>query len=95
MTLLESRGLTKRFGGVTALDGLDLSIEPGEVIGVIGPDGAGKSTLPKTLLGEVTPDSGDVLLDGRFVLGWPAHQIAQSGIALAKHLSRLCSPNTG
>ena len=88
MPLLEARGLTKRFGGVTALDGLDLSIEPGDVIGVMGPNGAGKSTLLKTLLGEIRPDSGDILLDGRSVLGWPTHRIARSGVALANQLPR-------
>ena len=88
MPLLEARGLTKRFGGVTALNDLDLSIEPGDVIGVMGPNGAGKSTLLKTLLGEVRPDSGDVLLDGRSVLGWPTHQIARSGVALANQVPR-------
>ena len=88
MPLLEARGLTKRYGGVTALDGLDLSIEPGEVIGVIGPNGAGKSTLLKTLLGEIRPDSGDILFDGRSILGWPTHRIARSGIALANQVPR-------
>ena len=88
MPLLEARGLTKRFGGVTALDGLDLSIEPGDVIGVMGPNGAGKSTLLKTLLGEIRPDSGDILLDGRSVLGWPTHRIARSGVALANQVPR-------
>jgi branched-chain amino acid transport system ATP-binding protein len=86
--LLEARGLTKRFGGVTALDGLDLSIEPDDVVGVIGPNGAGKSTLLKTFLGEVRPDSGDVLLDGRSVRGWPTHRIARSGVALAYQVPR-------
>ena len=88
MPLLEARGLTKRFGGVTALDGLDLSIEPGDVIGVMGPNGAGKSTLLKTLLGEIRPDSGDILLDGRSTLGWPTHQVARSGVALASQVPR-------
>src|SRR6476646_9124699 len=81
MPLLEAKGLTKRFGGVTALDHLDLSIEAGEVIGVIGPNGAGKSTLLKTLLGEILPD-------GRSILGRPTHRIAQSGIALANQVPR-------
>src|SRR5689334_10439635 len=88
MPLLEARGLTKRFGGVTAIDGLDLAIEPDDVIGVMGPNGAGKSTLLKTLLGEIRPDSGDILLDGRSVLGWPTHQIARAGVALASQLPR-------
>lgn len=88
MPLLEARGLTKRFGGVTALDDLSLTIEPGEVVGVMGPNGAGKSTLLKTLLGEITPDSGDVLLDGSSVLGWPTDRIARSGVALANQVPR-------
>lgn len=88
MPLLEARGLTKRFGGVTALDHLDLRIEAGDVVGVMGPNGAGKSTLLKTLLGEIRPDEGDVLLDGRSVVGWPTHRIAASGVALANQVPR-------
>ncbi len=88
MALLEARGLTKRYGGVTALDDLDLSIEAGDVVGVMGPNGAGKSTLLKTLLGEIRPDSGDVLLDGRSVLGWPSYRIARHGVALANQVPK-------
>ncbi len=88
MPLLEARALTKRFGGVTALDGLDLSIEAGDVVGVMGPNGAGKSTLLKTLLGEIRPDSGDVLLDGKSVLGWPTYRVARAGVALANQVPR-------
>ncbi len=88
MPLMEARGLTKRFGGVTALDNLDLQIEAGEVVGVMGPNGAGKSTLLKTLLGEIRPDSGDVLLDGVSVRAWPTHRIARAGVALANQVPR-------
>jgi branched-chain amino acid transport system ATP-binding protein len=88
MTLLEARGLTKRYGGVTALDNLDLQIEAGEIVGVMGPNGAGKSTLLKTLMGEVRPDSGEVLLDGRPVTGWPTHRIAAAGVAFANQVPR-------
>lgn len=88
MALLEARGLTKRFGGVTALDGLSLQIEAGEVIGVMGPNGAGKSTLLKTLLGEISPDSGDILLEGQSVRGWPTDRIARAGVALANQVPR-------
>ena len=86
--ILEARQLTKRFGGVTALDGLDLQIEAGDVVGIMGPNGAGKSTLLKTLLGEIRPDSGDVLLDGKSVLGWPTYKIARAGVALANQVPR-------
>jgi branched-chain amino acid transport system ATP-binding protein len=88
MALLEARNLTKRFGGVTALDGLDLRIEAGDVVGVMGPNGAGKSTLLKTLLGEIRPDYGDVLLDGRSILGWPTDRVARAGVALANQVPR-------
>jgi ABC-type branched-subunit amino acid transport system ATPase component len=88
MALLEARGLTKRFGGVVALDRLDLQIEAGDVVGVMGPNGAGKSTLLKALLGEVRPDSGDVLLDGRSILGWPTDRIARAGVSLANQVPR-------
>ena len=88
MALLEARALTKRYGGVTALDDLSLRIDAGDVVGVMGPNGAGKSTLLKALLGEVRPDGGDILLDGTSVLGWPTHRIAQAGVALANQVPR-------
>lgn len=88
MALLEARGLTKRYGGVTALDGLDLTVEPGEAVGVMGPNGAGKSTLLKTLLGEQRPDSGEVVLDGTPITRWPSHRIAGAGLALAHQVPR-------
>ncbi|MEN3309385.1 MAG: fructose transport system ATP-binding protein [Micromonosporaceae bacterium] len=62
--VLEARGLTKRYGHVTALDGADLELLPGEVLAVIGDNGAGKSTLIKALTGAVQPDAGQILLDG-------------------------------
>lgn len=88
MSLLEAHGLSKRYGGVTALDDLTLTVEVGEVVGVMGPNGAGKSTLLKTLLGEVRPDHGRVLLEGRDVTRWPSHRIARAGLALANQVPR-------
>lgn len=63
--VLRGRGLTKRYGHVTALDDSDFDLYPGEVLAVIGDNGAGKSTLIKTLSGAVVPDAGELLLDGR------------------------------
>ena len=65
--VLEGRGLDKRYGQVTALDHADFELMPGEILAVIGDNGAGKSSLIKALSGAVTPDEGEILLDGRAV----------------------------
>ncbi|MDJ0639365.1 MAG: ATP-binding cassette domain-containing protein [Paracoccaceae bacterium] len=62
--ILSAEGLVKRYGRVTALDHCDFALYPGEILGVIGDNGAGKSTLIKALCGAVTPDEGQVYLDG-------------------------------
>ncbi|KQT61222.1 MULTISPECIES: ATP-binding cassette domain-containing protein [unclassified Aureimonas] len=63
--VFEGRGLTKRYGHVTALDGTDFELRAGEVMAVIGDNGAGKSSLIKVLSGAIRPDEGELLLDGR------------------------------
>ena len=63
--VLQARGLVKRYGGVTALDGVDFELRAGEILAVIGDNGAGKSSLIKALSGAVIPDEGEILLDGR------------------------------
>lgn len=63
--VLEGRGLTKRFGNVTAIENADFELLPGEILAVIGDNGAGKSSLIKCLCGAYTPDAGEVLLDGK------------------------------
>ena len=65
--VLKARGLVKRFGRVTALDGCDFELYPGEILGVIGDNGAGKSVMIKSLSGAVQPDEGAVYLDGQQV----------------------------
>lgn len=67
--MLQAKGLTKRYGGVAALQDVSLEVRPGEVIGLIGENGAGKSTLIKILCGLVQPDSGEILWDGKTVHG--------------------------
>src|SRR6202795_4094246 len=62
--ILEARNIVKRYGHVTALDGANLELRAGEVLAVIGDNGAGKSTMVKVLCGAVVPDEGEVLLDG-------------------------------
>jgi fructose transport system ATP-binding protein len=65
--VLEARGLVKLFGSVVALDGADFDILPGEIVGVIGDNGAGKSSLIKCLAGANQPDEGEIYLDGELV----------------------------
>ncbi|MDJ0912850.1 MAG: ATP-binding cassette domain-containing protein [Desulfobacterales bacterium] len=65
--LAEIRGISKRFGGVVALDQVNLTIRPGEVIGLVGDNGAGKSTLIKILSGAYLPDQGEILFEGQSV----------------------------
>ncbi len=67
MTVLAARALVKRYGQVTALDGTDFEVRTGEIMAVIGDNGAGKSSLIKALSGAVIPDSGELLLDGAHV----------------------------
>jgi branched-chain amino acid transport system ATP-binding protein len=72
--------LTKRFGGLAALDGVRLSVGPGEVRGLIGPNGAGKTTLVNVLSGVLRPTAGSIRFAGREIAGRPAHRIARLGI---------------
>ncbi|BBH65862.1 sugar ABC transporter ATP-binding protein [Actinoplanes sp. OR16] len=65
--VLQARNLTKRYGRVVAIDGSDLELLPGEILAVIGDNGAGKSSLIKALSGALVPDSGEILLDGEVV----------------------------
>ena len=65
--VMEARGLIKRYGQVTAIDGADFALRPGEILAVIGDNGAGKSSLIKALSGAVVPDEGQIFLDGQLV----------------------------
>ncbi|HKT04365.1 MAG TPA: ATP-binding cassette domain-containing protein, partial [Rugosimonospora sp.] len=79
--LLSAQNLSRRFGGVTALAGVDLSLEPGRLLGVIGPNGAGKSTLINLLTGHLKPTTGRVLVDGRDLTGARPWRVAHAGVA--------------
>jgi simple sugar transport system ATP-binding protein len=65
MALLELRGIAKHFGAIEALKGVDLTLEPGEVLGLMGDNGAGKSTLVKIIAGNFPPSEGEIQLDGK------------------------------
>ena len=77
---LSVRDLSRGFGGVQAVDGLSFDLAPGQVTGLIGPNGAGKSTALKLIAGAIAPSSGEVLVDGVNVAGWPAHKVARLGV---------------
>jgi len=92
--LVRMRGITKRFGGVTALEGVDLDLHAGEVLAIVGDNGAGKSTLIKILTGVYQPTSGEMTLDGApLVMTSHADAIARGvdavyqTLALADHLT--------
>jgi branched-chain amino acid transport system permease protein len=74
-------GLSRRFGGVRALDDVALEVQAGSVLGLIGPNGSGKTTLLNVVTGTYPPDAGHVCLDGRDIAGWAPHLIARLGVA--------------
>jgi branched-chain amino acid transport system ATP-binding protein len=78
--LLVVEGLMKRFGALHALDGLNLTVSPGEILGLVGPNGSGKTTAINAISGIFRPDSGQVRLDGRRIERLPSHQIVHLGI---------------
>jgi branched-chain amino acid transport system ATP-binding protein len=78
--ILALRGITKRFGGVTAVSGVDLEVAPGETVGLIGPNGAGKTTLFNLIAGVVRPEEGAVHLRGERIDGMRPSQIARRGL---------------
>ncbi len=87
--LLETRGLTKRFGGITAVKSVDLAILPHSIVGLIGPNGSGKTTLFNLVTGLDAPDGGRVLFLGDDITGLPAHAIVERGIARTFQTLRL------
>ena len=87
--MLEAVDLTRRFGGVVAVDGVSIRVGDGELRGVIGPNGAGKSTLFHLVAGHLRPNAGRVLLGGRDVSAFPPDRRARLGIAIAFQTVRL------
>jgi branched-chain amino acid transport system ATP-binding protein len=79
--LLEIRGLSRRFGGVTAVKALDLAVDKGELVSLIGPNGAGKTTTFNMISGLDRPDGGEILFAGRPIQGLPPEAIAERGLA--------------
>jgi branched-chain amino acid transport system ATP-binding protein len=86
--LLEVTGLSKRFGGFVALDGIDLSVAAGERVGLIGPNGSGKSTLVNCICGTLVNETGSVRFDGETVDGLLTHERTRRGMARSFQLPR-------
>jgi branched-chain amino acid transport system ATP-binding protein len=79
--VLEVTDLHKSFGGITAVDGVSFHVEQGEILGIIGPNGCGKSTLFNCILGQLKPSRGEVRLDGEVVTGLKPHEINRRGVS--------------
>ena len=80
MTILDVRAVSRRFGGLQALNDVTFSVSKGEIVGVIGPNGAGKTTLFSTLMGLIRPDSGSVMLEDKPLAGLKPHEVAALGM---------------
>jgi branched-chain amino acid transport system ATP-binding protein len=80
-TILSAKGVTKRFGGLTAVDGVDFEIEDGSIVSLIGPNGAGKTTFFNCITGYYTPEEGVIQFQGKPTVGMKMHQITSLGIA--------------
>jgi branched-chain amino acid transport system ATP-binding protein len=78
--LLSLVQVTRRFGGVAALEAVSLDVAGGEIVGLIGPNGAGKTTLLNCISGVHRPDHGSIRFEGHELCGLPAHRIARRGI---------------
>jgi branched-chain amino acid transport system ATP-binding protein len=88
MALLNVQGVTKRFGGLVALNNVELSIKEGEIVGLIGPNGAGKTTLFNIICGFYKPDAGKVEFDGRNITGMKPYEICKLGISRTFQIPR-------
>ncbi len=87
--LLEISGLTKRFGGLTAVNELSLAIGQGETVGLLGPNGSGKTTVLNMISGFLPASGGTISLGGQRISGLPAHRIAHCGVARTFQLVRI------
>lgn len=91
-TVLAARALTKRFGGVVALDGMDLTVAHNEILGLIGPNGSGKTTFFNVVSGLYRPDAGSVAFAGRDITGARPQAVYRAGISRTFQRSRLSLP---
>lgn len=87
--ILQARGISKRFGGVTAVSAVDLDVYRHETLAIIGPNGAGKTTFYNLLSGRMQPTSGQVLYEGRNITGMPPHEISRLGISRSFQINNI------
>jgi branched-chain amino acid transport system permease protein len=92
--ILQATGLTKRYGGVVANEGIDFTVARGELRGIIGPNGAGKSTFFKMLTCEVPPTSGRIMFEGRDITGMSVTDVCQLGLTKSYQVNQLFNPLT-
>lgn len=92
--LLAVTGLTRRFGGLLAVDGVDLTVMPGEILGLLGPNGSGKTTVLNLISGALKPDAGTVMLQGNAIHDLAAYRIARLGVARTFQLVRVLGSMT-
>ena len=90
MSLLSCTNLTMHFGGLAALNKLDVRVEEGDVIGLVGPNGSGKTTFFNVLTGIYTPSEGNIVFDGKDITAKSPQEICRAGIARTFQRSRLC-----
>jgi len=89
VSLLEARGLTRHFGGLKAVDGVDFDLAPGEIHALIGPNGAGKTTFVSLLCGRIPAQSGTIRFDGADITRQPAHRRVRRGIAYTFQITQV------
>jgi branched-chain amino acid transport system ATP-binding protein len=87
--VLEVSALTRAFGGLVAVNAVDLSVQPGQIVGLLGPNGSGKTTALNLISGVLRPDSGSIRFAGQAIEGMPAHRIARLGLARTFQLVRV------
>ncbi len=92
--LIEARGLTRQFGGIVAVNGLDLSVQPGELVGLIGPNGSGKTTTINMLTGHLKPSGGQVAVRGTRADGSPPSRFAALKVGRTFQITQLFSRMT-
>jgi branched-chain amino acid transport system ATP-binding protein len=80
MTLLKVTGLKKAYGAIKAVDGVSFEVMPGEIFGVIGPNGSGKTTMFNSVLGQIEPDEGRIILKDQDITGLSPQQLNQKGV---------------